>query len=106
MSIKVFLLIILALGIIGALVKSLIKFVVSIIIVLFLFRLGFLWGPNDISEKLNLSNFINSKYRTQVETTITDMQKRVNDNSIVDTNKLYNKATEYIKDEITQYLQK
>lgn len=103
-SFGVFIIIILILGIIGVLIRTLLKFIISIIIILILFRLGFLWSASDINEKLNLKNFFSEKHRPKVETTIKDLRKRVNENSMIDTNKLYEDATSLVKQKIQEQI--
>lgn len=93
-------LIVLAIVVIGYLIKTATKLAIAIIAIIVLFGAGFIWGPNDFNEKLGLNKILKPEYSEKVDNFIDTFDKKRDENSVIDQDKLeevYNNSKENIK---------
>lgn len=97
-----FILALLAIVVIGYLMKTATKLAVVLIAMFVLFGAGFIWGPDDMNEKLGLTNMLKPEYSTKVNSFMESFEKKREENGVVDQKKLeetYNQTQQAVKTE-------
>ena len=68
------------------LIKSFIKVVIVCIAIGILFNLGFVWGADDLNNKLGLRNFFTNDSSEKIQDGYGDYAQKRQENMIIDTN--------------------
>lgn len=79
---------ILVVSILNFLLKSFVKVVIGVIIIALLFKIGFIWNADEISNNLKLNKFLKPEYQEKIETGIEDFVQKRNASEIIDANEL------------------
>lgn len=83
--ILIFIAIVVVIALVGFLMKSFAKIIIILGVVYLLFHLGFIWGVDDLNEKLHLNKFLKPEVNEQVQKTYSDFSKRREENGVMDT---------------------
>lgn|GEM_PF-3159048 len=87
---------IIAISISFFLLKSFIKAAIVAIIIVILFRIGWVYNSNDLREKLHLDEFIKPQYRETIYDKYDDYKKKREEDEVIDTKGIDNKINEGI----------
>lgn len=90
----VFIIIIAILAVVGFIVKEFTKLALISVVIIILFGAGFVWGPEDLNEKLGLHEILTEESSQQVDTFVTEFDSKREENKVVDTQHIADKATE------------
>lgn len=94
---------------IGYLIKTSIKMAIAVIIIMTLFGIGYIWGPNDLNEKLGLNKWLNPEYSQKVNNFAMDFEDKRSENSILNQGEMkstYNKAEEAFEKQSNSFITK
>lgn len=94
------------LGITVFILKSLIKGIIVTIIIILLFRIGWVYSSDDLKDKFLLDKFINTK---QVESIFSEYDNYVDKrrkNEVIDTEGIDSKIREEMNKKVNEYMDK
>lgn len=103
--IKVIILGVFILGITVFILKSLIKGIIVTIIIILLFRIGWVYSSDDLKDKFLLDKLINTK---QVESIFSEYDNYVDKrrkNEVIDTEEIDRKIREEMNKKVNEYVQ-
>lgn len=81
----IFIAIVAGMVVISFLLKSFAKIVLLLGLIYLLFHLGFLWGADDLNEKLHLNQFLKPEASQQLDQKYSDFTKKRDDSGIIET---------------------
>ena len=84
--------------VIGFCLKSFAKLIICLAVIALLFKLGFVWGPNDLNEKLHLDKVLNLNHKEKVLNAVESFSDKRELNEIVDPEKVGDVFNEAITD--------
>ncbi|WCF11414.1 hypothetical protein NDS46_31140 (plasmid) [Paenibacillus thiaminolyticus] len=71
--------------VIAFLVKSFLKFVLIGVIAYVLFHIGFIWGVDDLNNKLQLSRWFNEEANQKIQDVYSDFTEKRDEHGVVNT---------------------
>jgi uncharacterized membrane protein YhiD involved in acid resistance len=77
--------IIAGIALIGFLVKSFVKIVLILGLIYLLFQLGFIWGVDDLNEKLHLDKFLKPEVTEQIQEKYDQFSQKRDETGVLDT---------------------
>ena len=91
-------------GVVGFLLKSLVKVVLIFGLIYALFQIGFLWGGNEFMTKLHLDTFLKSSVREQVQKGYTDFSQKRDEKGVLETDAIKKAIDSTISDAVAKSL--
>lgn len=88
---------------VAILVKSMLKFVLIGAVVYFLFHLGFVWGVDDLNNKLHLSRWFNDDANKSIQTAYEDFTEKRDEYGVINKDEVM-KVKQVIDDSIQKAL--
>lgn len=94
--------------IIGYLIKMSMKLLIVTLLIMILFGAGYIWGPNDLNEKLGLNKWLKPEYSQKVNdfTTVFDAKRK--ENSVLNQDEIkntYNKTEKNLKEKSNGFIE-
>jgi hypothetical protein len=93
----IFVAVLIALAIVSFLLKSFIKVILVLGVIYVLFHLGFIWGADDLNEKLHLDKFLKPEVNEQIQEKYSQFTDKREENGVIE--------TELVRKEINDVLQ-
>lgn len=94
MNITIILMALVIVGMAIFLLKSSVRLIIAVTIIVVLFRIGWVYSAEDIFVRFKIGEFIQSKYYDDVYDVYDDYSKKRQENTIVDTDKINEKINE------------
>lgn len=91
-----------AVGVVSFLVKSFMKFVIIGAIIYGLFHLGFIWGVDDLNNKLHLSKFFNQEANESIQNAYSDYTAKRDEKSVVNAQEIKKVVDETIQKAVSE----
>lgn len=104
--IKAIMLSVLILGITIFILKSLIKAAIVIIVIVLLFRIGWVYNSSDLKDKLLLDKFINPEKMESIYSEYDSYVDKRKENEVIDTEGIDNKIREEMNKKVNEYINK
>lgn len=105
-AIKAIMLSVLILGITIFILKSLIKAAIVIIVIVLLFRIGWVYNSSDLKDKLLLDKFINPEKMESIYSEYDSYVDKRKENEVIDTEGIDNKIREEMNKKVNEYINK
>lgn len=83
---------------IAFLLKSFAKIVLALVAIVILFNMGFIWGVDDLNEKLHLDKILKNNYNEQIMDTLDTFDKKREETAVIDTTALKEVVEEQVKE--------
>lgn len=96
---------ILAFLILLSIFKSLIKAAIIVIIMIILFRIGWVYSSNDLKEKLYFDNIIKPEYQESFYNQYDNYKNKREKNEVIDTKKMDEEFTKEINKKVQEYIE-
>lgn len=80
------------------LIKKAVKLAIGVILIFFIFQVGFMLNGDQINEKFGLNKYLNPEVSNTVTNFLNDFASRRDEMGVVDTEKIYNTMVD-VKDE-------
>ena len=93
--------IIAGIALISFLVKSFIKIVLILGLIYLLFHLGFIWGADDLNEKLHLEKFLKPDVTEQIQEKYSSFTEKREESGVLDTELVRKTINDSIQDALT-----
>jgi hypothetical protein len=84
----IFIAVVIGLAFIGFLLKSFARIILVLGIAYLLFHLGFIWGADDLNEKLHLNQLLKPDVSEKIQKSYQDFSQRREQNGVVETEKI------------------
>lgn len=97
---------IIVISVLAFLLKSFVKVFLAFIIIALLFKIGFIWTPDEIINNLKLDRFVKSEYQERLEDGLNGLVDKRKDNEIIDANEIENVVKEVIDAKTQEALSK
>lgn len=100
--ILIFIAVVVGLALIGFLLKSFARIILVLGIAYLLFHLGFIWGADDLNEKLHLNQLFKPDVSEKIQRSYHDFSQRREQNGAVETEKIKAVIEETIHSNLTK----
>ncbi|MFJ8528679.1 hypothetical protein [Bacillus sp. NPDC094106] len=101
-SFVVFIIALIVLFVFSFFMKEFTKLALVLLAIIVLFGAGFIWGPEDLNEKLNLHEWLSKESSQKVDTVSGELEKKREENEVIDTQHIADKATEETENMVTK----
>lgn len=105
-AIKAIMLSVLILGITIFILKSLIKAAIVTIVIVLLFRIGWVYNSSDLKDKLLLDKLINPEKMESIYSEYDSYVDKRKENEVIDTEGIDNKIREEMNKKVNEYINK